>query len=72
MDEYRFLKYMINRLEKSDAFSKETLSNLSLELEEASNDGRLDTEKNYDVDELIEELMLCSSEILERELFRVR
>ena len=72
MNEYTLLLSLIERLSKSDAFSKETLSKLSLELEVASNDGRLDTEKNYDVDELIEELMLCSSEILERELFRVR
>ncbi len=68
MDEYTLLLSLIKRLSKSDAFSKETLSKLSLELEEASNGGRLDTEKNYDV----EELMLCSLEILERELFRVR
>ncbi len=68
MDEYTLLLSLIKRLSKSDAFSKEILSKLSLELEEASNDGRLDTEMNYDV----EELMLCSSEILERELFRVR
>ncbi len=72
MDEYTLLLSLIKRLSKSDAFSKETLSKLSLELEEASNDGRLDTEKNYDVEELFEELMLCSSEILERELFCVR
>ena len=68
MDEYTLLFSLIKRLSKSDAFSKETLSKLSLELEEASNDGRLDTEKNYDVEELIEELMLCSSEILIRDL----
>ena len=72
MNEYTLLLSLVERLSKSDAFSKETLSKLSLELEEASNDGRLDTETNYDVEELIEELMLCSSEILERELFRVR
>ena len=72
MNEYTLLLSLIKRLSKSDAFSKEILSKLSLELEEASNDGRLDTEKNYDVEELIEELMLCSSEILERELFKVR
>ncbi len=72
MDEYTLLLSLIKRLSKSDAFSKETLSKLSLELEEASNDGRLDTEKNYDVEQLFEELMLCSSEILERELFWVR
>lgn len=68
MDEYTLLLSLIKRLSKSDAFSKETLSKLSLELEEAYEDGRLDTEKNYD----FEELMLCLDEVLERELFRVR
>lgn len=47
MDEYDLLYGLIRRLSKSDAFSEEIIYKLFEDLEEASNDGRLDRDLNY-------------------------